>query len=241
MTADGPPLLRLHWSPDSANLVVRVALERLGLGYEGVRIDRARQGQRDPAYLKLNPQGLIPVLEDGPLVLFETGAILAHLADKTGKLGPGGPQAHDPVARAAFLKWLFYLSNTVHADLRLGFYAGRYVPAEMVPKLREGVRRRLSGHLALLEAELTAGSLTGGPPGMLEDYLALCLRWAQLYPSQDAPLLEGLAPWPAITALARRAEADGGFRRAAAAEAIRGPHPVTQPAPPDVPRAEVSG
>ena len=51
-------------------------------------------------YLEKNPQGLIPVLEDGETVLFETGAILWHLAEKTGRLGPNGPDVTDPKARA---------------------------------------------------------------------------------------------------------------------------------------------
>ena len=71
--------------------IVRIALEELGLAYEAIRVDRAAGEHRSPGYLGLNPQGLIPVLEDGDLVLFETGAILLHLADRTGRLGPDGP------------------------------------------------------------------------------------------------------------------------------------------------------
>ncbi len=92
--------------------MIRIALEELGLTFEPVRVDRAAAAHKKPDYLKLNPQGLLPVLEDGDLVLFETGAILLHLADHTGRLGPEGPDAQDRQARAAFLKWLFYLSNT---------------------------------------------------------------------------------------------------------------------------------
>lgn len=95
--------LRLHWSPDSANIVVRMALEELGLPFSGVRLNRAAGELKRPAYLALNPQGLLPVLEDGNLVLFETGAILLHLADRSGRLGPKGPGAPEPTARAAFL------------------------------------------------------------------------------------------------------------------------------------------
>ena len=58
-------VLRLHWSPDSANLVVRIALEEYGLLYEGIRLDRSKSAHKAPAYLAMNPQGLIPVLEDG--------------------------------------------------------------------------------------------------------------------------------------------------------------------------------
>ena len=56
--------LRLHWSPDSANLVVRITLEALDLPFEGVRINRGKGEHKRPGYLALNPQGLIPVLQD---------------------------------------------------------------------------------------------------------------------------------------------------------------------------------
>ncbi|GMG83235.1 glutathione S-transferase family protein [Paralimibaculum aggregatum] len=237
--------MRLHWSPDSANLVVRIALERFGMAYEPVRVDRARGAQRSPAYLALNPQGLIPVLEDGGFVLFETGAILLHLAERAGRFGPSGPAADDPAARAAALRWLFYLSNTVHADLRAAFYAHRYIAAGREADLVAGLRTRLAGHCAMLEGQLAAGPLVpggaAGTTGIVEDYLAVCLRWAQIYPSRHGPLLEGLGRWPGLAAEMARIEADPGFLRACAAEAIPCPHPVTRPAPPALPAAEVTG
>lgn len=233
--------LRLHWSPDSANLVVRMALEELGLGYAAVRVDRARGGLGAPAFLRLNPQGLLPVLEDGELVLFETGAILLHLADRAGRLGPEGPDARAPQARAAFLGWLFYLSNTLHADLRAAFYSRRYVDRdEIVPALRAGLARRVAGHCALLEAQVgPEGWLVGDAPTLVDLYLAACLRWARLYPSA-APVLGDLEAWPRLGAALAALEARPGVARAFAAEHIGG-RPLTAPAPPDLPAAEITG
>ncbi|HUF87938.1 MAG TPA: glutathione S-transferase family protein [Thermohalobaculum sp.] len=232
--------LRLHWSPDSANLVVRIALEELGLPFEAVRVDRARGAHKAPAYLALNPQGLIPVLEDGELVLFETGAILMHLADRTGRLGPGGPAAGAPVARAAFLKWLFYLSNTLHADLRAAFYSPRYVAGEAaVPALRAGLARRIAGHCGLLEGQLSAaGWLAGEGPTLVDIYLAVCLRWARLYPT-GAPVL-GTFGFARLSALLAALEARPALARACAAEHIPG-RPLTAPEPPALPAAAVTG
>ena len=233
--------LRLHWSPDSANIVVRIALEELGLPFEAVRVDRARAAHKQPAYLRLNPQGLIPVLEDGDLVLFETGAILLHLADRTGKLGPEGPGAHDRQARAAFLKWLFYLSNTVHADLRAAFYSERYVDGpEAVPALRAGLKARLGGHLAMLEQQLGGrGGLVADAPTLADFYLALCIRWARLYPS-GAPLITTLDGLPGLAAMLARLEARPALRKAFADEFIVG-HPLTAPQRPALPPEQVTG
>lgn len=232
--------LRLHWSPDSANLVIRAALEEFGLANEGVRVDRAAGEQRGAAYRRLNPQGLIPVLEDGPLVLFETGAILVHLADRTGRLGPDGPAADDPVARAAFLKWLFYLSNTLHADLRIAFRPNRWIAEPGGAALRTGVAARVAGHLDLIEGETGASGFLGAEATLPDIYLAMMLRWMQLYPV-EAPVVAGLGRWPGLSALAARIEARPAIRRAMLAEAVPPDRAITAPRPPDLPAAEVTG
>ncbi len=216
-------------------------LEEFGLPYEAVRVDRGRGEHRGPGYLALNPQGLIPVLEDDGLVLFETGAILWHLAERQGLLGPDGPPANDRVARAATLKWLFYLSNTVHAEQRAGFHAGRYVDApEAKGPLLAGLARRLRGHLDMVESQLAAGWLVGTGPTVADLYLAALLRWAQLYPGGTAPI-PSLDGWPALHALGRRIEDRPAALRAFAAEAIGPARAITAPRRPALPESEVTG
>jgi len=116
-------MFTLHQAPDHA-LVVRLVLEDLGLPDHGVLVDRQARGQKRPEYLALNPQGLIPVLEtpDGPL--FEAAAICLWLADRTGRMAPMPGDA----GSGAFLGWLFFVSNTVHADPRMQFHPDRYSP-----------------------------------------------------------------------------------------------------------------
>ena len=69
----------IHYAPDNAVLIIRLALEQRGLPYHAQLVDRAAQAQRAPAYLALNPNGLIPVLETPQGPLFETAAILLWL------------------------------------------------------------------------------------------------------------------------------------------------------------------
>ncbi|MEM8842933.1 MAG: glutathione S-transferase family protein, partial [Pseudomonadota bacterium] len=174
--------LCLHWSPDSANIVIRMALESFALPYEETRLFRGEGDHKSAPYLALNPQGLIPVLEDGDLVLFETGAILFHLCEKMGRCGPDGPPVDDPLTRGALLKWLFYISNTPHAEMRAMNYAFRYVEGEAaIPALCTALARRRAAHLSLIEDQLpqTGGLL--GPLTVLEIYLASLIRWFQLY------------------------------------------------------------
>ena len=100
--------LRLHYAPDNASLIIRLALEELGLRYETCLVDRAKNAQSQATYLAINPNGTIPVLETPDGVLFETAAILLWLSEVTGKLAPavGTPE------RAQFLKWMVWCSNT---------------------------------------------------------------------------------------------------------------------------------
>lgn len=233
--------LRLHWSPDSANLPVRILLELLDLPYEARRVDRARGAHRSAEHLALNPQGLLPVLEDGQLVLFETGAILLHLAERTGRYGPDGPDVADPAARAKVLRWLFFLSNTLHSELRVAFYAGRFVPAAGLADLRAGIARRTAGHLTLIETELGKGGLADRSPTLLEAYLACCARWAQLYPSEGPVALESLVPWPRVSGLLEDLEQHPAVSRAMQAEAIPTEKPFTRPRLPDLPMAAILG
>ncbi len=88
---------------------VSIALEELGLGYEVHPINITKDEQFDPAFLKVSPNNKIPALVDPegpggkPLALFESGAILIYLADKTGKLLPA-----DGAARYEALQWLMW-------------------------------------------------------------------------------------------------------------------------------------
>ncbi len=92
---------------------VSIALEELGLPYTVVPVDLSTGAQRDPAYLQLNPNNKIPTIVeeagvDGRVVVFETGAILQHLADGAGALLPRGGQE-----RADALGWLTWTVSSL--------------------------------------------------------------------------------------------------------------------------------
>lgn len=176
---------RLHYAPDNASLIIRLALEEIGAPYETVLVDRTIGAQKSAAYRALNPNGLIPVLETPQGALFETGAILLWLADTHGALAPA-PSAPD---RGAFLKWLFFTSNTLHADLRLTFYPALYAGPDVGAQstLRTIVQARLKRHLGLLDdlAATKPGWLDAGTPSVLGYYIACLIRWMALYPAKQ--------------------------------------------------------
>lgn len=184
---------RLHYAPDNASLIIRLALEELGAPYTCVLVDRAAAAHKTPAYLALNPNGLIPVLETPEGVMFETGAILLWLADRHGRLAP----PVDSPERGDFLKWLFFVANTLHPALRMTFYPAQYVGNDPGAHLalRRHMQVEIARYLDALERLAASGPAFFCAPevSVLDLYLGPLLRWMVLYP---AP--EGGAGWFSI-------------------------------------------
>lgn len=151
-------MLQLHYHPSDASLMPHIFLEELRAPFALKLVDRANNAQKSPHYLQLNPNGLIPVLEDGDLVLYETPAILMHLADTHPQAGL--LPALGTSERAHAYKWMVWLSNSLQAQLVLYFYAERYVDATSMPDFRVRVEARIAALLDQLEAQLTN---SGGP------------------------------------------------------------------------------
>lgn len=224
---------RLHYAPDNASLVIRLALEELGAPYTTVLVDRRARAQKSPSHLALNPAGLIPVLEtpDGPV--FETGAILLWLADRHGALAPA-PQ--DP-ARGALLKWLFFLSNTLHPAMRMIFYPDQYAgaDADAQARLRAHMQTEAARHLDTLEAaaKVHPTLFSGVNPTLLGLYLGPALRWLALYPAGETGWFD-LARWPLLRSIAQAVETRDSAQAAARAEGL-GARPFSAPMPADPP------
>jgi GST-like protein len=107
--AQHPDRLQLFSAPTPNGVKVGIMLEETGLAYEPHRIDIMANESHDPAFVALNPNGKIPAIYDPdgpsgkPLALFESGAILLYLADKSGQfLSP------DPNTRYETIQWLMW-------------------------------------------------------------------------------------------------------------------------------------
>lgn len=207
-------MLRLHYSPSDASLAPHVLLQELGVPFALALVDRSVNAQKSAAYLKLNPNGLIPVLEDGPLVVYETAAILLHLADThpAARLIP--PLGSGERARA--YQWTLWLANTLHATLIPYFYAERWADdADAVAQVRASAERRSGAHLDLLEAELARHGgpwLLGDGYSLLDPYLWMLGAWTRRFaqPARTRPRLgELLARVQARPAVQRALQAEG--------------------------------
>jgi GSH-dependent disulfide-bond oxidoreductase len=107
--AKHPDRLQLYSLTTPNGVKTSIMLEEIGLPYEAHYVDFGKNDQRTPEFLSLNPVGKIPAIIDPdgpggePLPLFESGAILQYLAEKTGKLLP-----RDPARRYETMQWLFF-------------------------------------------------------------------------------------------------------------------------------------
>jgi GST-like protein len=122
--AQHPERLQLYSLPTPNGVKVSIALEELGLPYEAHKVDFASNDQTSPAFLSLNPNNKIPAIVDPngpggkPLALFESGAILVYLAEKTGQLLPT-----DAALRYETLQWLMFQMGGIGPMFgQLGFF-----------------------------------------------------------------------------------------------------------------------
>jgi GST-like protein len=122
--AQHPELLQLYSRATPNGVKVSIMLEEIGLPYEAHNVNIGANETWTPEYLSLNPNGKIPAILDPngpggkPLALFESGAILIYLAEKTGKLMPA-----DPARRYETLQWLMFQMGGVGPFFgQLGFF-----------------------------------------------------------------------------------------------------------------------
>ena len=191
---------------------VRWALEEAGLPYD-VRLVSFR-AMKEPAHLALHPFGQIPTYEEDGLVLFETGAIVLHIAQRNEGLLPA-----DDHARARAIAWMFAALNTVEPPIlelvtaRI-FEGDKPWTRERMPLVEERVRDRLRQLSARLgDAEWLDGDFSAGDLMMVSVLLRL----------RPSGILD---EFPILAAYVARGEARPAYQRAFAAQlAVNAPHP----------------
>jgi len=198
----GLVLTTFDWVPESPrgfvrDIRVRWALEEAGLPY---RVESVPFGERSAAHLAHQPFGQVPWLTDGDLSLFESGAILLHLGERSAALMPT-----DPAGRGAALEWLFAALNSVEmASLPWALlkFSG---DAEDTPawKLLDDF---LTIRLQRLEPVLAGRDWLAGPFSVADILMADVLRLVDRF--------DGLSAYPACRAYVARATARPAFAKA---------------------------
>ncbi len=171
--AQHPELLQLYSLPTPNGVKVSIMLEEIGLPYEVHLVDFGKDDQKTPEFLSLNPNGKIPAILDPdgpggkPLPLFESGAILQYLAEKTGRLMPT-----DAARRWQTIQWLHFQMGGIGPMFgQLGFFhkfAGKDFPDKRpleryvneAKRLLDVIEQRLDGRQWIMDDDYTIADIS---------------------------------------------------------------------------------
>ena len=192
-------MITLHYHPSNASFAPHILLREIGVPFELALVDRAQQAHKSPAYLKLNPNGLIPVLVDGDLVLYETAAICLHLADThpQAALAP----AVGSTERAHFYKWLVWLTNSLQTSLIAYFYPERWVDdgnSEGAAQVKAHAQARIGALLQQIDDRLAAHGgpwLLGPHYSAVDPYAFMLCRWTRGFSDKPARAFTHIGPY----------------------------------------------
>jgi GST-like protein len=185
------------WSTPNGRKI-SIALEELALDYEVKPVNIGQNEQFDPDFLKISPNNKIPAIVDhdapgGALSLFESGAILVYLAEKTGKLlAPAGP------ARYSALEWTFWQMGGLGPMLgQLGFFVMR--SKDKPPEAIERFTTESQRLLGVMQTRLAAVPYLAGDDFSIADIA--CYAWV----FGASTMLRGAAPdlWGDLPAVER--------------------------------------
>jgi glutathione S-transferase len=176
-----------------------IVLHEVGAPFELVLVDRPRDAHKSAQYLRLNPNGLIPVFVEDDLVLYESAAICLHLADAHPLVGLVPPVGTP--ARGHVYKWLMWLTNALQPTLMVYFYPERWMDAGDsvgAAQLKTHAQARVGGLLDQLDMELARHGgpwLSGGQYSVLDPYCLMLCRWTRNFVQAPARQRAHLGPY----------------------------------------------
>ena len=199
-------MISLYTSPTPNGWKASVALEELGLPYQVHAIDLLSGAQRAPDYLAINPNGRIPAIVDheaDDFAVFESGAILIYLAEKTGQLMPS-----DAKGRSRVLQWLMFQMGGIGPMMGQANVFHRYFPEkiQVVIDRYQGESGRLFGVLdrQLADHEWLARDYS------IADIANWCWVRTHKWSGVDIAPFEHLQRW--VAAIAARPAAQAGIK-----------------------------
>ena len=184
--AETPDAIQLYSFPTPNGVKVAIALEELGLPYEAHRVTLADADVKSPEFLSLNPNNKIPAIIDPdgpdgtPVGLFESGAILIYLAEKTGRLIGSGAAKYETI------QWLMFQMGGVGPMFgQLGFFY-KFAGAEIEdPRPRERYIDEAKRLLNVIETRLEGRDWIAGEYSIADIAICPWLRGLDFYGAQE--------------------------------------------------------
>ncbi|WP_370232006.1 glutathione S-transferase family protein [Cognatishimia sp.] len=202
-TPKDPSVLQLFSFPTPNGVKVSIALEEMGLAYEPHLVTLSDADVKSPEFLSLNPNNKIPAIIDpngpdgAPVGLFESGAILIYLAEKTGKL-----IGNSPAEKAKVIQWLMFQMGGLGPMFgQMGFFV-KFAGSEIEdPRPRERYVNEGKRLLAVLEKELSDKEWIAGDYSIADIAIAPWLAALNFYEAKD---LVGWEDFPNVNAYLER-------------------------------------
>ena len=203
----------LYYSPGTASMAVHLALLEIGAPHELRLIDFDARGQKDPDYLRLNPNGLVPTLVVEGVPYYECAALLLLLGERHPESGLS--PAPDTPERGLYLQWMLHLANTLQPAFRQWFYPSDFGPDDQQDTMRAFARKRIEAVWDRLDAHLAQHGphLLGERFGIADLYATMLMRWSRNMPKPADR-------WPALAALAACVKARPAWKRLYAIEGL---------------------
>jgi len=195
----------LYYAPGSASLCVHWLLLELGVEFDARRVDLDAGEQRNPEYLKLNPNGRVPTLIVDGAPVYEAAALLMLLAERHPQ--PSFAPAVGSRERTAYLQWTLHLANTLQPAFRAWFYAHEPAGRGQEDPVQEHARAVIEQTFEQLDAHLGAHGpyVVGARFSAADVYAGMLMRWSRNMPKPATT-------WPNLAALAKRLKARATFK-----------------------------
>ncbi len=203
----------LYYSPGSASLAVHWMLIELDAPHTLALVDTAAGAQKQPEYLALNPNGVVPTLIVDGTPHYEAAALLMHLADAFPD-AMLAPSLADP-QRIAYSQWMFNLANMVQPLFRQWWYPHEPAGEANAEAVLQCVQPRIEAQWQRIDTHLAAHGphLLGDRLSAADFYLVMLMRWSRNMPKQAITL-------PHLAALAARLKARPSFAELYAREGL---------------------
>jgi glutathione S-transferase len=187
-------MLKIWGRANSSNVQkVLWCCDELGIGYERIDAGGAFGRTRDPDYLALNPMGLVPTIEDGDAIVWESNTILRYLATTR---GGGRLYPTNPVARTQVERWMdWQIAHLVTPMTTLLFHLVRLPEKERDAGAADAARRRGQEMWAIVDRQLADKDYIAGPSFTLADICLGIFAYRWLHFPLERETLPRLEAW----------------------------------------------